>query len=223
MDRPVGDGAPGCSAEYELCDDFEGGAFNTAIWTVGGGCTIDTTFGHTGSSSFHAHSQALGSGKEGYFDISETKTLALDDPTFYVRVWVYVQALPANNMELVAADQPSSGNSYEDGLFIDPTNIGVYSQFSDQTQTSAGPAPVGTWFCAIWTVVRTTADTGSLALGGGVGPISLVDVQTDGSPPLNYMEFGIGFAGSTDINNQPAMDVWIDDVIVNNSPITCAD
>ena len=47
--------------------------------------------------------------------------------------------------------------------------------------------------------------------------------MTDGTPPLHDMDFGIGFAGTNVNGAQPAIDVWIDDVIVNNTPITCAD
>ncbi|MDB4964246.1 MAG: hypothetical protein JWP01_4245 [Myxococcales bacterium] len=35
--------------------------------------------------------------------------------------------------------------------------------------------------------------------------------------------FGIGFAGSNTPVAQPALDLWIDDVIVDPDPVTCAD
>jgi hypothetical protein len=37
------------------------------------------------------------------------------------------------------------------------------------------------------------------------------------------MQFGIGFSPSTDSHAQPAMDLWIDDIIIDRAPLTCAE
>jgi hypothetical protein len=35
------------------------------------------------------------------------------------------------------------------------------------------------------------------------------------------MSFGIGFSDDTDVNVQPAMSLWIDDIIIDKAPLTC--
>ncbi len=154
----------------------------------------------------------------------QTKTLALADPTFYVRAWVRLGALPAgtNHMELITAAQ-TGGTIYGDSLFVEPTGLSIYTQFSNSSYGETTAPPLATWFCALLTVQRATTNTGSITLGGDPAPIQLTSVTTDGNPPISLMTFGIGFAGTNVSTAQPVMDVWLDDVIVTNTPVTCAD
>lgn len=112
---------------------------------------------------------------------------------------------------------------YGDFLFVRSTQLEIYSQFSEQTAGTGVVPPTGTWFCALWTVTRATGATGSIALAGDPPAISLPGVITDGSPQLHDLDFGIGFAGTNVGVTQPAMELWIDDVIVDTHPITCAE
>lgn len=53
--------------------------------------------------------------------------------------------------------------------------------------------------------------------------LSLPSVITDGTPLLSEMALGIGFSGTNVSVAQPLLDVWVDDVIVNNAPVACTD
>ncbi|MGE5185283.1 MAG: hypothetical protein ACM31C_24610 [Acidobacteriota bacterium] len=223
-DAPHADAAPACLASYELCDGFEAGAFDTATWTVDPGVTIDTTFAHRGGASAHFQSTVLAKNQGGYFTLGETRTLALGDPRFYVRAWIRLGALPAgtNHMELVTAAQ-TGGTVYGDSLFVEPTGLSIYTQFSNTSYVESTAPPIGSWFCALWTLQRATTATGSITLAGDPAPIAIASVITDGSPPLSLLTFGIGFSGTNVATAQPVIDVWLDDVIVDGSPLTCAD
>jgi hypothetical protein len=214
------DGAPVCLASYHICDGFESGI--SASWTTtAAGISLDTTVAHRGSASVHAHVDAIAVGVNDYATIFDTQVLGLGEPMVYVRAYVMVSALPATNnrMELISATRSSSGGDY---LFLHDIELAVYSQYSTAIMKNGSPPATNTWLCMLWTVGRSTAATGTIALAGDPPPAS-VTTQTDGSPPINDLAFGIGYSGTNVNTAQPAMDVWIDDIIESPSPVTCAD
>jgi hypothetical protein len=218
----VMDGAPACLASYELCDGFEGMGF-AAVWTVGNNVTLDTTVAHRGTSSVHFHSPALPINTDGYYMLRQYSTLPLGDPTTYVRAWVRLGSMPLNNMGLLVVEQNGSPDNGDD-LTVRPTDLAVYSQFANLSRGNATTPPLNTWFCVLWTVTRATTATGSVVLGGDPPGKALPSVQTDdATSPLAIMDFGIGFSGTVVNTPQPALDVWMDDVIVSGAPLACSD
>jgi hypothetical protein len=216
----VGDpDAPACP--YELCDNFEADNFS-AVWTPRPGASVDFGTAHGGAHSAHFQLGALTAGQMSYVQIGQSSTLPLGDTTFYVRAWVRMGSLPAagNGMELITAEQ--TGGANEDAVFVHTTTLDLYEQWTDGGQATLAPAPTNTWFCVLWTVTRDTGANGSQALGGDVGPITLTNVPTDGTPAIDRMGFGIGFASPNVSNPQPAMEMWIDDIIISSTPVTCA-
>lgn len=217
-----GSSGPVCKDTYELCDGFEGTAFDP-VWTVGSpNISLDTTISHRGARSMHVFSDPVAAGDPGEFSLDETATLAFNDPTFYVRAYVRLGALPLDNMWLINAAQVS-GAPREDGVYVNPGEMTVFSQFSQDSQATNENPPTNTWFCVLWTVHRSTTNAGSLALAGDPPALTLSNTQTDGAPPISILGFGIEFSATTQMVDQPRIDVWIDDVIVANAPITCAD
>jgi hypothetical protein len=193
------------------------------VWIVGTNVTLDTTIAHRGTTSVHMHSPALAIGQNGYFVLQQNTTLALGDPMFYVRAWVRLGSMPLVNMGLIFVEQSGTPDN-EDAVTLRPNDLAVYSQFSNSSKGNNTTPPLNTWFCVLFTVKRTTNATGSIVLGGDQPPITLPSVQTDSATsPIVLMNFGIAFAGSVVTTAQPALDMWIDDVIVNNAPITCTD
>jgi hypothetical protein len=207
---------------YELCDGFEGTSFDP-VWTALPGASLDNTVFHRGTQSAHFHSNALTSGQNAYVQIMQSSTLPLGATTFYVRAWVRLSSVPANGngMELITAEQSSSVN--EDAVFLHATTLDLYEQWTDSGQATLAPAPTNTWFCLLWSVTRNTGTSGSEMLAGDVGPITLTNVPTDGAPLISVMGFGLNFAGTNVVNAQPAMDGWIDDVLIASTPLTCAE
>nr|MBA3542486.1 hypothetical protein [Deltaproteobacteria bacterium] len=63
----------------------------------------------------------------------------------------------------------------------------------------------------------------ALELSGDVPTLSLSNVTTDSTTPMSLVAFGIGFANGNAPVAQPALDLWVDDVIVDMAPMTCAD
>ena len=183
--------------------------------------SLDPSIAHRGGQSMHVFSDPVAAGNGGEFSLDESTTLALNDPTFYVRAYVRLSAQPLDNMRVINATQVSAAPN-EDGVYVNPGEMTVFSQFSEKTQSTNESPPTNTWFCVLWTVHRSTTD-GSLALAGDPPMITLPNTPTDGVPPLSILGFGIEFSATTQMVDEPRIDVWIDDVIVANAPITCAD
>lgn len=217
-----GDAAPACLASYELCDGFETD-LNTQIWTAQAGVTVDGTVAHRGTRSVHAHIDATASGTQVYAMLYQTKTLPLGDQIVYVRAYFRLSALPATNNHMEAITVIQSGGGAGDYLFVQPDALYVYSQFSLAVMNNGTLPPVGSWFCALWTLDRSTTSSGSITLAGDEPGTSLTATQTDGVPSVDEMAFGIGFSANNVKTAQPALDVWVDDIIVSNAPVTCAD
>lgn len=220
-----GDDAPQevtCSPAFDICDGFEDG-LDTALWTVHPAATLDTSFAHRGNNSIRIHTDAFGAGQQSYRMISETRTLAANPTAFWVRGWFYLSALPAggNGMELITAQRPGNEGDY---VFVFRNRTTVYSQYSGASREAPAPAPVGSWFCAVFEIVRSTTTNGSLALTGDLPAIDLNDTATDSATqPMVVVTLGAAFSSANVSDAQPAFDLWIDDVIVHRAPVSCSD
>lgn len=143
--------------------------------------------------------------------------------TFWIRGWFWLSALPTggNGMELMSAERPGTGGDYV-FVFRDATHI--YTQFGGASDITPTTVPIGSWFCLVSKIVRSATATGSLELSGDVPLLTLANVVTDSATtPISIVAIGIGFANSNVPDAQPALDLWIDDVIVHTAPLTCAD
>jgi len=216
-----GDGAGSCG--FDLCDGFEAPAIDTSLWTVDANVTRDTSQAHSGAASAHMHVDALPVNTDGSALIYETKTLASGSVPFWLRAWVRIDVLPvANNyMELFYAEQTNSPH-LGDYLIVRRTDTQLYDDFDSAFVGTNAALPVDTWVCLIWQVVPL-ASGGSIALSGDAPSIALANNSTDGSPPIRNIALGVYFDGTNLATAQPAVDVWIDDVIINSSAVTCTD
>ena len=131
-------------------------------------------------------------------------------------------ALPAatNALSLIVLEQSNGGNG--DVVFLRMQATEIYSQFD--ARTVGGPvAPLDTWFCLVLQVTFATTPSGAMALSGDVSPpLTMFNLTTQGTPPIDL--FGVGpFYSSTNADvGQPAFDVWVDDLIVDDvGPLFC--
>ena len=221
-DATDGDVAPACKPAFDLCDGFEAAAIDTATWMPEASITLDSTRAHRGDQSLHVHTPAFGANTSSYITLGETKTLA-GSSTFWVRGWFWLSALPAagNGMELIAASSAGTGGNF---VFVFSDSTHLYTQYGNASWTDPSTVPVGSWFCVVFEIVRATTATGRLEMSGDVTMVDLPNVVTDSaSNPMSTVEFGMGFANDNTPSAQPALDLWIDDVIVDGAPLTCAD
>ncbi|HEY5925613.1 MAG TPA: hypothetical protein VIV11_28200 [Kofleriaceae bacterium] len=221
-DGTLGDDAgPSCEG-YKVCDAFEDPAFDP-LWTISSAATtLDTTRAHRGIRSVRVHTAAFPANTDSYEGIYDTSVL-MTSTTFWVRAWFWLSALPAtgNGLELMTAERAGNAGDY---VFVFSDETHLYSQYASYSQVSQTTVPIGSWFCVVWKVVRSTTNTGSLEMTGDVPMIVMPNRQTDSATnPMNLITIGTGFASSNTPSAQPAMDLWIDDVIIHDAPVGCTD
>jgi len=213
--------AQGCG--FDLCDNFETRTL-APVWTTSTMVSLDTTRAHGGAQAVHLQSAALAVGQSQYVELGEMQTLAVPATHFWVRGWFFLSALPAagNAMELVAAEELSGGLG--DYVVVRSTDTLLYTKFVAATKSAPAVIPSDTWFCIAFEVLRATNSTGSLALTSDVLPqTTLAPTQTDSQTAIQVIWFGVAFDGVNVTVPQPALDLWVDDVIVHSAPVTCAD
>lgn len=217
-----GDGPIVCPAGLGVCDGFEGTQL-ASIWMADPMVALDTTRAHRGTSSVHVHSPAFAANAGSYQALFASASVA-PSTTFYLRGWFWLSSLPAanNGLELLTAEHP--GSSTGDYVFVQDFRTTVYTQLDSMSDETPTTVPTGQWFCLIWKVVKDTGSAGSLSLTGDVAGINLSEplAQTDSTSfPITMITLGLGFAATNTPSNQPALDLWIDDVIIDANALTC--
>jgi hypothetical protein len=218
MGSDAGSGDQPSCAGFDLCDQFEDPTLSP-VWQTFGDVT-HSTLAHRGTGSLHFAMPAVTAGSMGGALIAETETLAAGTAPFWVRVWVRfgAHADAQNNLELLSADQSTTGG-LADYLFAEAASTDLYSQFDNHTSQLPVPIPLNTWTCLIWHVAP---DDGAMSLNGDLGSSSYSGV-TNGTPPISVIVLGPNLSSTNVVVDQPAFEVWLDDVIVNHTAVTCAD
>jgi hypothetical protein len=215
------DGADARFCAYQLCDDFEAPALASGWTPSATGVSLDSTVSHTGTSSVHFRTPFLGPNIGDTARLTETATIALGT-SVYVRAFMRFGALPAvNNYGPILSVAENVGD-FEDSVLLRATSLDIYNQWSDTAASNGAAPPLDTWLCVLWSVTRATTTTGAITLGGDLAPATLANVQTDG-PPLTWLVVGITFYAPEQPSSQPAIDLWVDDVLVSDAPLSCTD
>jgi hypothetical protein len=214
--------APRASCAFDLCDGFEAETLDSSKWTVDPMVTRDPSVAHRGSASARMHVDALAANGTAAAMLAESRTLATSRE-LWVRGWFRLSALPAdgNELEVIGLAQTVADAAVH-SVFVRADQVGFTLQSGISASTSI-VLPAETWFCLVWHV-RLSATDGALDLTGDLfeGP-SATGGQTDTNPPIEVLRLGARFEPSQVTVNQPALDVWLDDVIVHSAPISCAD
>jgi len=212
------DGTSGGCGGYDFCDRFEAPTIS-GIWTDPG-VVLDPTVAHRGSQSVRITTPNLAVGTTFYLQLGESSTFTNSPDHFWIRAWVRMSALPAagNRMDVISITEPVALGDF---LLIDSVSATLYSQYSGSSIMSPQTLSAATWQCVVLDVSLGANNT--IALTGDAGAVMLGPTMTNGTPGVTAIWFGVGFAGPNVNVAQPALDLWIDDVIVHRAAITCAD
>ncbi len=214
--------APGASCAFDLCDDFEAEELDSSTWIIDPLVARDTSVAHRGSASARMHLDALAANAAATAMLAESRTLASSREQ-WVRGWFRLSALPTdgNELELIGLAQAVDAVAVH-SVFVGTDQVGFTLQPGISASTTK-VLPTDTWFCLVWHV-RLSASDGAMELDGDLfdGP-SATGGQTDTVPPIDVLRLGARFEASQVTASQPALDVWLDDVIVHSAPISCAD
>lgn len=212
-----GDAGAGCPSGALLCEDFENG-FDATKWTdiqqLGGTTAIEGTSSHvhSGAHSLHVHTDAAPmDANESYAEWRVTNAPWKQE--LYVRAFIYwtdpLSAGAANILQLQNADRSAGFVLYAGRTVFGWT---AWAPPVD-SQTTNTPPLTNAWLCVEWKLFGTDV---AVSFDGG-GSYSLED---SAAPTFPFAEFDVGLAFGHD-SAEPAMDAWIDDVVVDTKPVPC--
>ncbi len=220
FDLAGGDGptATLCGASTaKICDSFEG-ALN-ARWSFNspdGTASIDTSRAYRGSSSLHLHTNAKGSAvSEVQANLYTYDQLPVSG-TLWVRAWVYMPSTASTHFNQIInfADAAGTGDAFtlKNGILVDNDyHGGNYNE-------SATAYPPDQWFC-----VKMQIAQGGTGIHFYLGDNEVNDLAFPAASPapMTHVYLGLDWflmpAGTL-----AAQDAWIDELIIDDKPITCA-
>jgi hypothetical protein len=211
-----------CPNGVRLCDTFDAATLSTQ-WQPSANVFLDTTTWYRGGRALHFAMPPTPANTQNGVYIQNTDPWITSASQVWMRAFVRVGSLPeaTNALEVLSLEQ-SGGMG--DAVFLRMQAVEIYTQFEGRT-IGTNVAPVNTWFCLVWHVTLSPNLAGTMKLTSDMlSPIEMLNATTQGTPPADLISFGPYYSASNADVAQPAMEVWMDDVIVDDvGPLTCAD
>jgi len=208
-----------CPGSFKICDGFEDATLN-ARWTQdtnGGTFTLDNTFAYRGNQSLHLHSNgAAAAGADPFTNLVTSSQLPLSG-TAYARVFFYFPPGYPGAFNQVINFSNTSGTGTAFGTKNGHPVLNDYASPGDYAE-SATTIPTGEWVCLSLSISQTAA-TGTVKLF--IRDVEVTDVTASavGTPSMDHVYIGIDWVGNP--SNFGPTDVWIDELVVNDSPVSC--
>jgi hypothetical protein len=207
-----------------LCDGFETGpaSFWNAPLSSGGtsATTTDTAHAFRGTHSLHVVTDAFtamdGGASVVYATLNETSFL----PTsLYLREYLYVPSGFPGEPGGIANYEQHALPFQQIVLDLDSQSFTVFDSIDQTSQHATGEViPYDQWFCVEWSAIEGTKGATTVKVNDKLLTGLSAPVNTMASPPFD--ELAIGLISS--VANTPKRELWIDEVIIDSSPIGCA-
>ncbi len=234
---PVGEffGDSRCSAEFLLCEDFEGTALDTGKWsTMGSAPAFDTTRSARGKRSGHFHTT-----DNGLMLIRNSSIFPVPDNRYYGRLFVYFDALPSAprwaHWSLVGAQGAEEAEIRVGGQFDGEinrfgvgTDHGPTGDWTRLDEDSDETVPVREWLCLEWLHDGSSDETRFWVNEEERGSLRTSADDHGGEETEQYLmpEFESAWVGfwqyATGVTPD-AFDVWIDEVVLDDERVGCTD
>ena len=232
------------SANVLLCEDFESGTIDKSIWKVSGSPVIDGRQKARGSHALH-----ITMNTDGRTSLSETKTFPVANDTYYGRLFIYFNSLPADPMTYAhwtiaaATGTDVSGEIRVSGQLqqkvnrwgvgtdnrVDPNGTGDWTNADKDPNGMPRTVPLNEWMCIEWMHKGDTSET--KFWWDGVEHPSLDTVPTTkhgGNPgqPFYLPKFTALWLGWQEYQTSTQKwEMWIDEVIIKakSASVACFD
>jgi hypothetical protein len=233
-------GAPRCaSAGVQLCEDFENGTLNTAIWTVSGTPPVIDGMQHArGSRALHI--TQVGNGLS---YIKETRTFPEPNDTYFGRVFVYFKSLPtppgmtyAHWTIIAGSGTGVPGEIRVSGQLQNGSNLfgvgtdnrtdggtGDWTNSDKDPSGSPSAVPLNQWLCIEW---MHKGDTDETAFWWDATPhpsLSTTSSSHGGyNVPFVLPQFTNVWLGWQEYQTSTeTFELWIDEIAIDTSRIGC--
>jgi len=214
---------PGSCATAKLCDTFDSATLN-ARWTNdanNGTIAIDTSRAYRGASSLHLHtSPEPTANSEPQANVFTYQGLPITT-TIYLRAWCYFPSTNSADFDQILnfANAGGSGIAYVDNG--NHPNLNDYTTGGPYNSSTLFTIPTDKWTC-LQMEIPQTGSTGVIKLYlDGAEVTDVTTTNTAPTPPLDHVYVGLDFYGNP--ANLPAEDMWLDELIVDDKPTTCAE
>jgi hypothetical protein len=208
-----------CPGTFLLCDGFESGTISSAVWntvTQNGTITVDSTRAFRGTRSLKASNGAGG----GTAVVFETGTFAAGKAPshFFTRAFVLVPSGFAPTPAAIFAAEQTGSPFHQINVQLDS---GGFSSFDTLQPTPGTLGPVSSpampkdrWVCLEWEVDVINGVVNLWVDGTKEGTLSTTGQQLNSTPAVGELVFG-QIASATG-------DVWLDEIAVDSTRVTCA-
>ncbi len=210
-----------CPGTFKICDGFEDATLN-ARWTQdtsGGTFTLDKSRFYRGSQSLHMHAAASPNAGTDPFCNLVANNLTLSG-TAYVRAFFYFPSANypgAFNQVLNFADATTNGTAFatKNGYPV----LNDYSSPVSYAESTTKPLPMDQWVCLALSVSQS-GTTGPVKLFIWDAEVTDVTFANAATPTMTHVYLGLDWVGNPAAF--PATDVWMDEVVINDSPVSCS-
>jgi hypothetical protein len=239
-DRTKFFGSSRCTqAGVQLCEDFESGAINKALWSVQGTAPVVDGLQHArGNSALHITQPG-----NGLSYIKETKTFPAMNDTYWGRIFVFFKTLPAAPLTyahwtfVAASGTGVSGEIRLSGQFQNTANffgVGTDNRVDDAgtgdwTNSDRDPpkapvaVPLNQWLCIEWLHKGDTNET--RFFWDGVEHPSLYTSATmhgGNANPFLLPKFTNVWIGWQEYQTTAEpFELWIDEIAIDSERIGC--
>lgn len=204
---------------FNMCDGFETATLDPR-WIVDvlqGSVTVDTTRVYRGATALRMHVNAIGSvGASPGALVRTYDGLPIVGPT-YGRVFAFI---PGGN-PTVFTQYVNFANDAGLGASMGEENRAVidnnYAVAPVDYRTSATQFPRDRWVCIRYEV----PPTGALRVFLDDVEVTDIAAPVTAHPAPTHVYIGVDFPAT--VTNQPALDAWFDEAVLDDAPVTCAD
>jgi hypothetical protein len=217
------------SADVELCDGFESGSIDAAVWSVNApaGNVVQVDGERAARGKFALHVSASNAAQT-RAHIAQKTTFPAPNNSFYGRAFVYLESVPIHNFNLFAAD--GADGDFNLGGQVKPlgdpngTSMIRFSTHPLHTSSiSATPVPSGSWDCWEWYF----DGDGESELRAWLNEVPLDDMTVIGGTAKGtwvapqFSSLSIGFHHPHP-EPEPSYEVWIDEIAIDSERIGCS-
>jgi hypothetical protein len=206
-----------------LCDGFEDQALSP-VWTQtksgGGSLALDFSRAIRGRSSLHLHLNPIPAGQTARAEIAEERSEMHPSTTYWIRAFLYASSTPAgltSVLKIQSAEPTYTGVTvaFQNGF------LSVENDIQGATATAVDRFPTERWVCLELHVEEATNGVMELSLDDVKIPELTLSGDTQPQSPFGSIYFGLWLTKAA-ATNEPAADLWLDEVMVDRAPIGCA-
>ncbi len=230
------DGGPGgpskCGGSaFRVCDGFESGSVDPAIWgtTLKSNATVTVDAMHVarGSKALHVHTGVSGSDTAGTNGgIRTTHGFPFPGDQIWGRAFVYMAGqspdMHTNMIEAVGAlTDGGAASHYRIGVSTSHDISGNYIP-GDYGDHSSTVMPLDAWKCFEWHFDGQNSEYHVYVDGNELTDMAITSGHAPAwtAPSFAYIEIGLHLYH--DLTSIPTLDVWYDEVALDTSRVGCA-